>query len=98
MSGRTVAAEEAERMGLLDRVVDDAPSVQIGRDFLSPYLKHGLLALHFARQAVVRGMESSLEEGLRVESDLSTLAYRTRDAQEGMSAFLEKRPANFKDE
>ena len=43
-------------------------------------------------------MDLSLHEGLRVEADLSTLAYRTRDAEEGMQAFVEKRKAEFRDE
>lgn len=97
MSGRTVEAEEAERIGLVNRIVADADPVTIGEDFLAPYLKHSLAALDFARQAVTRGLNTTLSEGLRIERDLSTLAYQTADAKEGMNAFVEKRPAQFKD-
>ena len=50
-----------------------------------------------ARRAVQRAGDVSLNEGLRIEADLSTLAYRTNDAEEGMAAFEEKRKAEFKD-
>jgi len=135
MSGRTVLADEAERIGLLNQVVRaDSPAIDgqptevppvtdplasrqplasphastgtgtvpvdpiaSGKAFLAPMLEHGLLALSFARQAVQRGMQTSLDQGLRIERDLSTLAYRTADADEGMRAFSEKRQAVFKD-
>jgi enoyl-CoA hydratase len=98
MSGRTVEAEEAERIGLVNRIVAQTDPVELGAEFLAPFLKHSLAALDFARQAIMRGMQTSLDEGLRIERDLSTLAYQTSDAKEGMQAFVEKRPAHFKDQ
>jgi enoyl-CoA hydratase len=56
-----------------------------------------LLALELARNAVQRSGSSSLEEGLRIERDLSTLAYQTEDAAEGMLAFKDKRKPLFRD-
>jgi len=53
--------------------------------------------LGYAREAVTRAAEAPLAEGLRIEVDLSTLAYQTRDAAEGMAAFLEKRKPKFED-
>ena len=97
MSGRTVEAEEAARIGLVNQLVAEGDPVTIGQAFLAPYLKHSLAALAFAQQAVSRGMQTTLEEGLRIERDLSTLAYQTVDAKEGMQAFVEKRLAIFKD-
>ena len=58
--------------------------------------RYGRLALQFAREAVQRAATTTLAEGLRAEADLSTLAYRTADAEEGMRAFVERRPAQFK--
>jgi enoyl-CoA hydratase len=69
----------------------------VGAEFLAPYLKHGLLALEMARQAISRGVQTTLAEGLKIERDLSTLIFQTADANEGMTAFVEKRPAVFKD-
>lgn len=97
LSGRTVDAVEAERIGLVNRIDSEGSPVEIGQRFMEPYLKHSLCALYFAREAVLRGNQVSLDEGLRIERDLSTLAYRTNDAVEGMTAFTEKRPARFKD-
>jgi len=97
MSGRTIEASEAERIGLINRLVDEGDPTALGVQFLGPILKQGLAALEFAKQAVTRGMQTTLDEGLRIERDLSTLAYQTADAKEGMQAFLDKRPAQFKD-
>ena len=97
MSGRTVAADEAERIGLVNRIDNEGSPLEIGQRFLEPYLKHSLCALYFAREAVQRGGRVALADGLRIERDLSTLAYRSQDAAEGLRAFVEKRPASFKD-
>ena len=58
---------------------------------------HSLPVLGFAREAVQRALATPLTEGLRIEADLSTLAFQTRDAVEGMSAFVAKRKARFED-
>jgi enoyl-CoA hydratase len=97
MTGRTVGAEEALSIGLVNRIVQP-PGLAAAKSFAREFTGHGLRALQFAREAVQRGLDVSLNEGLRLEADLSTLAYRTRDAQEGMQAFVEKRKADIRDE
>lgn len=97
MTGRTVAADEALAMGLVNRIVEP-PGIQAAKAYAREFTGHGLRALQFAREAVQRALDVSLHEGLRLEADLSTLAYRTADAEEGMQAFVEKRKANFRDE
>ena len=96
LTGRTVGAEEAERIGLVNRIVAEAP-LQAAIDFAHEFTGYGLLAARFARQAVQRAAAVTLADGLSIEADLSTLAYRTGDAEEGMRAFLDKRPARFED-
>jgi len=95
--GRTVTAEEAERIGLVHRLVDVSAvdgSLALVREFAS----YSLVALGLARDAVTRALDVPIHEGLKIEADLSTLAYTTADAEEGMAAFTEKRKAVFKDE
>lgn len=97
MTGRTVGADEALSIGLVNRIVQ-APGLDAAKAYAREFTGHGLRALQFAREAVQRAGDLPLHEGLRMEADLSTLAYRTRDAEEGMQAFVEKRKAEFKDE
>ncbi len=98
MSGKTIDAQEAERIGLINRVVAGEDAVEIGREFAMQFTGYSRCASLFAKEAVQRAAEAGLEEGLKVEADLSTLAYQTADAAEGMNAFVEKRKPVFKDE
>jgi len=97
MTGRTVSAEEALAMGLINRIMG-IPGIEAAKAYAREFTGYSLRALQFAREAVQRGQDASLHDGLRIEADLSTLAYRTRDAEEGMQAFVNKRKAVFKDE
>jgi len=96
MTGRTVAADEAARIGLVNRLVE-GDAIEAGMAFAREFSGHGMVALRLARGAVQRALQTPLTEGLRIEADLSTLAYQTKDANEGMAAFLEKRKPQFKD-
>jgi len=96
MTGRTVDAEEAERIGLFHGIAG-GDLLEEGIAFTRRFTRFSLPALRFARDAVRRAADTSLAEGLKVEADLSTLAYRTADAEEGMAAFEEKRRPDFKD-
>lgn len=96
MTGRTVDAEEAQRIGLVHRLVDGDP-VAAGVAYAREFACHSLPVLECARSAVRRALDTPLQEGLKIEADLSGLAYQTADAAEGMAAFIEKRKAQFKD-
>ena len=96
LTGRLVPAEEALRIGLVNRLVDEAP-LDAAIAFAHEFTGFGLMASRFAREAVQRAAGATLVEGLKIEADLSTLAYRTADAAEGMQAFLDKRPPRFED-
>jgi enoyl-CoA hydratase len=97
LTGRMVDAEEAHRIGLVQRLVDGAP-LAAGMAYAREFSGFSLPVLGFAREAVGRALATPLAEGLKIEADLSTLAFQTRDAIEGMTAFIEKRKANFNDE
>lgn len=96
MTGRNVKADEAERIGLVNAIVE-GDLMEAGIEFAARFTRYSLPVLGFARRAVQRAADVPLQEGLRVEADLSTLAYRTRDAEEGMAAFEEKRKPVFED-
>jgi len=96
MTGRTVDAEEAHRIGLVNRLIDGdalAQGIAIAREFSG----YSLPVLGLAREAVTRALDNPVGEGLRIEADLSTLAFRTEDAAEGMDAFIAKRKPQFRD-
>jgi enoyl-CoA hydratase len=96
MTGRTVDAIEAERIGLVNGVAD-GDLLEAGKAFATAFTRYSLPVLGFARSAVGRAYDLPLHEGLRVEAELSTLAYNTADAVEGMAAFEEKRKPEFRD-
>ena len=96
LTGRTVRAEEAERIGLVNRIVE-GDVLEAALAFAREFSGYGLPALRSARRAVARALDLPLGEGLEVEADLSTLTYQTQDAAEGMQAFIDKRQAEFKD-
>lgn len=96
MTGRTVEAEEAERIGLVNRIVE-GDAIECGTEFAREFSGYSLPVLTLAREAVSRALDVPISEGLKIEADLSTLAFRTEDAVEGMSAFVEKRKPTFKD-
>ncbi len=96
MTGRTVAADEAERMGLVSRIVE-GDAVESGMAFARTFSKFSLPVLAIAREAVMRAGDTPINEGLKIEADLNALSFQTEDVKEGMTAFIEKREAKFKD-
>lgn len=96
LTGRTVDAEEALRIGLVNRLVD-GDALAAGIAFAREFAGYSLPVLGLAREAVARALDVPLSEGLRIEADLSTLSFQTRDAEEGMAAFVDKRKPKFED-
>jgi enoyl-CoA hydratase len=97
LTGRTVEAGEAERIGLVNRIAA-GDLLEAGKSFAREMTGYSLPALGLARDAVNRGLAFPLKEGLEIEADLNTLAFQTADSVEGMIAFLEKRKPVFRDE
>ncbi len=96
MSGRTVDAEEAARIGLVSRIVE-GDAEQAGLDFARAFTGYSLPVLRLTQQAVRSAGEQALADGLRTEAALGALAYQTADAAEGMAAFEDKRKPEFCD-
>lgn len=93
-TGRHVPAEEALQLGLVNRVAEDA--LQAAKELAAQMLKNAPVALGLAKEAVVRGLDVTLNQGLEIEADLFGLVSTTEDMKEGTAAFLEKRAATFK--
>ena len=96
LTGRTVGAEEALTMGLVNRAIK-GDVIEAGLEYASAFTCYSLPTLGFSRQAVMRAGDTPLHEGLKIEADLSTLAFQTADAEEGTAAFEEKRKPIFRD-
>ncbi len=97
LGGEMVTAEEAFRIGLVNRVVEPAELLPTARAMAAGIANKGLVALRLAKEALQNGMELDLARAAAYEADLFALCFATADQKEGMQAFLEKRPADFKD-
>jgi enoyl-CoA hydratase len=96
MSGELVAAQEAYRIGLVNRLVPYDQLIQAGEQMAQSFIKSAPLAVRYIKEAIYKGSELSLEQGLRLESDLAGMVLQTEDAKEGPRAFVEKRPPVWK--
>jgi enoyl-CoA hydratase len=95
LTGRTIGAEEADRAGLVSRVVPAAELLTEAKAVATTVSRMSLPAARMAKEAVNRSFEVTLAEGILYERRLFHSAFATDDQTEGMNAFTEKRAANF---
>jgi enoyl-CoA hydratase/carnithine racemase len=95
-SADPIDAEEAFRVGLIDRLTDTGEALAEAKRMVATYEKRGPISLAFAKRAVRKGMQMDLASAIDFEFSLVTSIYTTDDKREGISAFLEKRQAEFK--
>ena len=91
LTGARMTADEALRIGLVERVVPVALLIPAALALARAMADKAPIALRYAKEAVVSGLGMSLADGLRLENDLSTLLRTTEDRAEGARAFVEKR-------
>jgi enoyl-CoA hydratase len=96
MTGEMIDATEAHRIGIVNKVVPAAQLISEAHDMMTTILANGPLAVALCIEAIDRGLEMSLEEGLILEANHFGLLAATDDMREGMRAFLEKRAPAFK--
>jgi enoyl-CoA hydratase len=96
LTGETIDAQEAFRIGLVTKVVPADQLLAETTKLLRAILANGPVAVALATEAVLRGADLPLDEGLRAEAAGFGLVAATEDMKEGTKAFLEKRPATFK--
>ena len=94
LTGRMVDAREALGLGLVNRVDDDARTAALA--LARQCARNGPVALGLAKEALLRGADVTLPQGLEIEADLFGLALTTDDAKEGIASFLEKRDPAFR--
>lgn len=96
LTGEMIGASDALRLGLVNEVVPAAELLPRATAIATAMLANAPLALAGVIDAVQRGIDTTLEEGCRIESDLFGVLSATQDMREGMQAFLEKRPPTFR--
>jgi enoyl-CoA hydratase len=95
LTGEHANAQDALRMGLVSKVVPQDQLLAEAEKIMKGIVAKGPVALALTIEAVDRGLETTLEEGMRIEADAFGLVASTTDMKEGLTAFLEKRPARF---
>ena len=95
-TGRQVNAEEAQRIGLVNRVVPHDRLMEEAEAMMEGIAAQAPIAIRCAKQAINWGIQADLETGLELEKELAALAFGTTDKQEGVAAFLAKRAPEFR--
>ena len=97
LTGRFMDAEEAERAGLVSRVVPAKQLMDEARNAAEKIAEKSMISAMACKEAVNRAYETTLSEGLLYERRLFHALFATEDQSEGMAAFMEKRTAQFRD-
>jgi len=95
LTGQIIDAPEALRIGLVNKVVPPGELLTVTMDMAGEIASKGPVALRYAKEAIHKGMDLTLEQGLRLEADLYFLLHTTKDRTEGIRAFQEKRRPRF---
>ncbi|HXU13583.1 MAG TPA: enoyl-CoA hydratase-related protein [Terriglobales bacterium] len=96
LTGEMIPAKEAHRIGLVNEVTAPSDLIPRGEEIAQKIIANAPLAVQYTMEALNKGIETPLSEGLYIEAALFGLASATEDKKEGTAAFLEKRPAQFK--
>lgn len=94
-SGEVVGAEEAYRIGLVEKLAEEGESVQVAKQLAEKIVAKAPIAVSKAKKVVDEGIEMSLQEGLKLEAKYFGKLFNTEDKNEGTKAFLEKRAPQF---
>lgn len=97
-SGRHISAAEAKEIGLVNHVYPGGELMDAARKLAGKIARNGPIAVRFAMESALRGRSQPMEEALRYETNLFGLTAATKDMREGLTAFLEKRAAEFRNQ
>ena len=96
LTGEMIPAQEAHRIGLVNEVVAQDRLIARAEEIAQKIIANAPLAIQYCMEAVNQGLNMTLQEGLFLEATLFSVCCATEDKKEGTTAFLEKRPANFR--
>ncbi|HAZ31287.1 MAG TPA: hypothetical protein DCY61_01090 [Dehalococcoidia bacterium] len=96
LTAAVIDAQEAYRIGLVNRIFASGELRHEAESLAAKLAAKGTIALEYAKEAINKGIDVSLQQGLRLEADLSIILQSTADREEGIRAFLEKRGAQFR--
>jgi enoyl-CoA hydratase/carnithine racemase len=96
LSGDAITAKEALRIGLVSRIVPEKDVLDVALQMGGEMSGKGSMALRYCKEAVYKGLDMTLAQGLQLEGDLYFLLHTTEDRTEGITAFKEKRRPEFK--
>lgn len=94
-TGNMIDAKEAERIGLVNRVVPKEELINQAVALAEKIVGNAPMAVKYSKAAIDRGMDIDIDNGIKVENELFAMCFATEDQKEGMKAFLEKRKASF---
>jgi enoyl-CoA hydratase/carnithine racemase len=95
LTGEPISAEEACRLGLVQRIVPPASLMQTATEMARDMAEKSPLSLSYAKEALHKGLDLTLDQGIKMEMDLYLLLFSTTDRIEGITAFREKRKPAF---
>lgn len=96
LTGNYIDAQEAYRIGLVNKVTNKDSLMEETYNIAKKIMSNSKSAMRYAKEAMNRGIETDIETGIAIEANLFSLCFAHEDQKEGMSAFIEKRHANFK--
>jgi enoyl-CoA hydratase/carnithine racemase len=95
LTGEVINAQEALRIGLLNQLVPSESLTAVALKMAQEMGSKAPIAMGYAKEAIYKGMDMTLEQGLRLEADLYLLLHTTKDRTEGIKAFQEKKSLRF---
>ncbi len=98
LTSRLIDVVEARRIGLITEAVESGDALHRAMEVAEGIARHGPIAVRYVKEAVLEGQDLTIEQGLRLEADLSFLLQGTADRAEGIQSFIERREPEYRDE